>query len=139
VDKYRRQNLARVTIDGPSSEDEQGGDQDEDEDEDEDMELVDLGESEDSLGKKTCKEAMASHVHTLRDFCDGIEYQLQFQDQRFLKTLEREGGRFFRLAENCLSWERRLNSSQMASPATWERATSNALFYRARPRDDHST
>ncbi len=130
--------MVRVTINGPSSEDEQGGDKDKDKDEDKDMELINLGESKDSLGKKMCKEAMASHIHTLQDFCDRIKYQLQFQDQHFLKTLEREGGRFFRLAENSLSQERQLNSSQTVSPVTWERATSNALFYQAWPRDNHN-
>ena len=138
VDKYKRWNLA-MAINIPNSESEEGSDRDKDEDGDEETEVVDMEENEDGSSKKMCKEEMASHLHLLREFCNGIEYQLKFQDPRFLKTLEKEGGRFFRLARNCLSRERRLNSSRTPSPATWEKSTSNALFYRARPCDDRGT
>ncbi|KAJ7444262.1 hypothetical protein B0H11DRAFT_1695726, partial [Mycena galericulata] len=69
----------------------------------------------------------------LRDFSDGIEYQRQFRDSRMLDVLEREGASFLRLAENCLSRERRVNSTRSAAPSTWERSTLNAMFYRTRP------
>ncbi|KAJ7738084.1 hypothetical protein DFH07DRAFT_688707, partial [Mycena maculata] len=69
----------------------------------------------------------------MRDFCDGLEYQRKFQDSRFLNTLERQGAGFFRLAENCLSRERRTNSTRSAAPTTWEQSTANAMFYRSRP------
>ena len=66
----------------------------------------------------------------IKDFADGLEYQLQvsFQDRRFLKTLQKEGAGLFRLEENCLSCERRFNSSREASPTTWESSTANAMF-----------
>jgi len=142
VDKYKWQNLARLVLDNPSSESEEAGNGDEDEDDEEDDEelvLVDMWENEVSSSKKTCKQEMEGHLHMLQEFSDGIEYQLQFQDPRFLKTLEKEGSRFFRLTQSCLSRKRQLNSSRTGSPTTWERSTSNALFYKAWPCKDHTT
>jgi len=138
VGKYKQLNLARVTMNNPSSDDEQGGNQDKDRDEEEETELVNLGESKDSSGKKTCREEMASHICTLQDFCDGIKYQIQFQDQHFLKMLEREGSRFFRLAQNCLSQERQLNLSWVA-PQQHGKGKQAMPFSIAQPRDNHST
>ena len=88
--------------------------------------------------RKTFKEEMDAHIKTIRDFADGLEYQVSFQDCRFLKTLQKEGAGFFRLAENCLCRERRFNSSREASPTTWESSTANAMFYRARARTDET-
>jgi hypothetical protein len=79
-------------------------------------------------------ECLADRIKTLRDFCDGLKYQIQFEDQRMLATVEREGAGLFRLADNCLSKERRFNSTRAASPTTWERTTTNAMYYRTRPR-----
>ncbi|KAJ8584911.1 hypothetical protein M405DRAFT_746189, partial [Rhizopogon salebrosus TDB-379] len=67
------------------------------------------------------------------DFCDGLEYQIQFNDHRMLDTIEHEGASFIRLMENCRDRERRENSSCSRSPTTWEKETSNAMFYRSRP------
>ena len=86
------------------------------------------------VGSLTYGEHIEVRVALLRDFADGLEYQLQFGDSRMLDRLEREGTGFFRMAESCLSCERRLNSTRGASPTTWEKATSSALFYRTRPR-----
>jgi len=74
---------------------------------------------------------MDAHIQMIRDFADGLEYQISFQDHRFLKTLQKEGVGFFRLAEICLSHERRFNSSREVSPTTWESSTANTMFYRA--------
>ena len=101
--------------------------------ESDDNQLVDIWEGRGDEERRTYNEEMGGNIGLLRNFCDALEYQIQFQDPRFLKTLEKEGARFFRLARNCLSRERRLNSSRAASPATWERSTENALFYRAHP------
>ncbi|KAH9023946.1 hypothetical protein EDB85DRAFT_2075228 [Lactarius pseudohatsudake] len=84
--------------------------------------LIDTGGN---VEKKTVKEEMENYIHIIRDFCDGLEFQVQFQDQRFLRTLERESAGFLKLMQNCLSRERRLNSSRAASPSTWERTTTN--------------
>ncbi|KAG1751092.1 hypothetical protein EDB19DRAFT_2004386, partial [Suillus lakei] len=84
------------------------------------------------LDTRTFQERMLTHVKNIRDFCDGLEYQIQFNDYRMLTVLERNGSSFLRLADNCLSRERRENSSRSRSPTTWEKGTASAMFYRAR-------
>jgi len=79
-----------------------------------------------------------THIKLVHDFCDGLEHQTQFQDRWLLKTLEREGAGFFRLAHNCLSHKQCLNLSWSASPMTWENSTSNALFYQSCPSQSDS-
>jgi hypothetical protein len=96
-------------------------------------ELIDTALETRRSGGETFRETMRTHIDTMKDFCDGLEYQIQFEDQRFLDTLEREGGRFMRLMQNCLSRERRSNSTRSAKPTTWEQSTANAMFYRTRP------
>ena len=88
----------------------------------------------DVVGGLTYSECIEVRVALLWDFADSLEYQLQFGDSRMLDHLEREGTGFFRMAESCLSRERRLNSTRGASPTIWEKATLSALFYRTRPR-----
>ena len=95
--------------------------------------LIDTRENRGDSEKKGCKEEMENYVHLIQDFCNGLEFQVKFQDPWFLNTLEREGGMFFNFARNCLSRERRANLSRAASPPTWERSTANAIFYRSRP------
>ncbi|KAJ7719879.1 hypothetical protein DFH07DRAFT_761009 [Mycena maculata] len=96
--------------------------------------LVDTGNSvELNPGRETFHERLTAYIQTMRDFCDGLEYQRKFQDSRFLNTLERQGAGFFRLAENCLSREHRTNSTRSAAPTTWEQSTANVMFYRSRP------
>jgi len=80
---------------------------------------------------KTFKEEMDVHIQMIRDFADGLKYQISFQDHRFLKTLQKEGAVFFQLAENCLSHEHRFNSSREALLTTWESSTANTMFYQA--------
>jgi len=53
-------------------------------------------------------DRMSAHIKNLREFCDGLEYQLQFNDYRMLDVLEREGGSFLSLVEDCLRKEGRL-------------------------------
>ena len=55
-------------------------------------------------------DRMRAHIKNLREFCDGLEYQLQFNDYRMLNVLEREGGSFLSLVEDCLRKEGRLLS-----------------------------
>jgi hypothetical protein len=81
----------------------------------------------------THHERLTDTITTIRDFCDGLEYQLQFEDQRMLETLEREGASFLRLVKACLTWERRMNTTRGSSPTTWEQGTSNVMWYRTRP------
>ena len=85
------------------------------------------------VGGMTFGEHMEERVELLRNFADGLEYQMRFGDTRMLDRLEREGATFFRFVESCLSRERRMNSTRGSSPTTWEKATSSAMFYRTRP------
>ena len=59
---------------------------------------------------------MRRHIALIRDFCDGLEYQLPFNDYRMLEALEREGGRFLRLVEDCLGKEGRLKVGPVDEP-----------------------
>ncbi|KAG2135407.1 uncharacterized protein EDB93DRAFT_1331117 [Suillus bovinus] len=79
------------------------------------------------LDTRTFQERMLTHVK-IRDFCDGLEYQIQFNDYRMLTVLERNGSSFLRLADNCLSRERRENSSRSRSPTTWEKGPPAQCF-----------
>ncbi|KIM39241.1 hypothetical protein M413DRAFT_447192 [Hebeloma cylindrosporum] len=53
---------------------------------------------------------MNTHIKNLREFCEGLEYQLQFNDYRMLDVLEQEGGSFLTLVADCLKKEGRLVS-----------------------------
>ncbi|KAF9558835.1 hypothetical protein CPC08DRAFT_763693 [Agrocybe pediades] len=53
------------------------------------------------------RNRMKAHIKNLRDFCEGLEYQLQFNDYRMLDILEREGGHFLGLVADCLKKEGR--------------------------------
>ena len=58
---------------------------------------------------------MLSLITTMRDFCGGLEYQLQFNDFRMLEQLETEGASFFRFMEACLQRERPAGAAGGAS------------------------
>ncbi|KAJ7595291.1 hypothetical protein C8J56DRAFT_1001634 [Mycena floridula] len=81
------------------------GDEDEDSDDEADFQAT----------QKTFLESMRDQISTLKSFADGLEYQLQFNDNRMLTTLEREGAALFCLAGNCLDREKRFNSSRQAN------------------------
>ena len=76
---------------------------------------------------------MQDRIHTLRDYIDGLEYQIQFRDYRMLQAIDREGAGFLRMANASLAKERRLRTTKGRTPSTWEQSTSTAMFYRARP------
>jgi hypothetical protein len=80
--------------------------------------------------QKTCQEQMLERVELLEEFMQGLRYQIQFNDTRMLNKVEREGASLFCLAENCLDQEKRFNSVRMDAPTTYERQTSNAMFWR---------
>ncbi|EAU85254.1 hypothetical protein CC1G_10040 [Coprinopsis cinerea okayama7 len=61
-----------------------------------------------SLERAMYHQRMRSHIANIRDFCDGLEYQLQFDDTRMLEVVEREGRSFLNLVEDCLRKEGRL-------------------------------
>ncbi|KIM76281.1 hypothetical protein PILCRDRAFT_98766 [Piloderma croceum F 1598] len=92
----------------------------------------------DEEDSQTFRKRFSEHIETIQHFCDGLEYQLQFEDNRMLETVEREGASFLRLAQSCLSHERCMNSLRSSSPTTWERETAKVMFYRMRCRDVES-
>jgi hypothetical protein len=101
--------------------------------------LIDTEGGVGHMDKAMFEKKMEDYICTIRDFCNSLEYQVKFQDTQFLGTLEKDGAGFIRLAQNCLSHERWHNSSRAASPMTWERSTSNTMFYQSRPSRDHGT
>ena len=123
-----------VACDGRDDEGEDDEEEEEEEEGEDNRGLIDMAADGYDASRETFAEKMRSHITLIRDFCDGLEHQIQFGDHRFLNTLERDGARFLRLAENCIDQERKLNSSRTASPTTWETSTANAMFYRSRPR-----
>jgi hypothetical protein len=79
------------------------------------------------IGKgRTFEERFKDHIQTLRDFCDGLEYQVQFNDHRMLETLEREGGSFFKFARECLMQER---AARTASEEAEGRGMANSRYF----------
>ncbi|KAK7439562.1 hypothetical protein VKT23_017491 [Stygiomarasmius scandens] len=83
--------------------------------------LVDAGEA-DSVNMFTYEQRMRGHIWTIREFCDGLEYQIQFCDARMLDNLERAAARFLRLANDCLSVEKRDNTNRGHRIGTWDQA-----------------
>ena len=59
--------------------------------------------------------------------------QIQYSDPRWLSTLERECAGFIRLYRTLVDVERRVNSTRLNAPMTWDAKTSKAMFYRPRP------
>ena len=53
-------------------------------------------------------DTRTQHISNIREFCSGLEYQLQFNDFRLLGQLESEGERFLSLVKHCLEAEGRL-------------------------------
>ncbi|KAJ7101717.1 hypothetical protein C8R44DRAFT_887916 [Mycena epipterygia] len=99
-------------------------------DDDDDDNLVDTQPQGD---RRTFVEAMDEDIDLILEFAKGLKYQRQFRDQRMLQALEREGASFLRLARACLGKEKRLTSTRGPAPSTWDKSTSSAMFYRARP------
>lgn len=62
-----------------------------------------------SLHPNQYHQRMRAHITNIREFCNGLEYQLQFDDYRMLDVLEREGGAFLHLVQDCLKKEGRLD------------------------------
>jgi len=60
------------------------------------------------ITEEVYQKRMQRHVNNIRDFCDGLEYQLSFNDFRMLEVLEHEGAQFLQLVNECLRKEGRL-------------------------------
>jgi len=60
------------------------------------------------ITEEVYQKRMQRHINNIRDFCDGLEYQLSFNDFRMLEVLEHEGAQFLQLVKECLRKEGRL-------------------------------
>jgi hypothetical protein len=112
---------------GSVDEDQEGdsnGDEDAEEPEEDDQSPVPVASTRIAQGR-TFEERFRDHIQTLRDFCDGLEYQVQFNDHRMLETLEREGGSFLRFARECLMQER----AACASEGEGEGEVTNSRYF----------
>ena len=78
-------------------------------------------------------ERMGVIIDTLSSFTDGLRFQVQFADIRFLRDVEREGARLMRLAIDCLELERTTNRTDTPRPNMWQGRNSNTMYYRTRP------
>ncbi|KAJ7774147.1 hypothetical protein DFH07DRAFT_988137 [Mycena maculata] len=92
---------------------------------DDDDDVVDTHQPEEV--QPTFLESMDENIATILEFAKGLEFQ------RMLQALEREGASFLRLAKACLAKEKRLRSTRGTTASTWDKSTSSAMFYRARP------
>jgi hypothetical protein len=103
-------------------------------------ELGEEDEEEEGLviSRQTFAEQLTRHIQTCRSFADALEYQLAFQDLRFLANVDRFGRSFFHFAEECLTYEQRVNSSRSANPTTWGPQSQYTMFYRTRPSQTYS-
>ncbi len=83
---------------------------------------------------------MRTHINNIRDFCDGLEYQLQFNDHRLLRELEKEGGSFLRFVHECLRREGRLQDGNVAQQkaATLPSEPEQSAASESRTRDTES-
>ncbi|KAK7461840.1 hypothetical protein VKT23_008269 [Stygiomarasmius scandens] len=54
------------------------------------------------------QRTMLQHIRNIREFCDGLEYQVQFNDFRMLDELETQGASFLQYVRDCLVREGRL-------------------------------
>lgn len=108
-------------------------DDDDDDGLDPEIEEIDVVDTQPSTDLGTFKERLLGHAEAIKDFAGAMEYQAQFNDYRFLQTVEREGARFLRLVQTCREVERQFHSTHGPAPNTWGPAMSGAMFYRARP------
>ncbi|KAJ7214419.1 hypothetical protein GGX14DRAFT_360171 [Mycena pura] len=103
---------------------------------DEDDDLIETDETW-AARTATFDEELGDIIKTLKDFTLGLEYQTQFKERRIVDSIQRHGGGFLKLAQQCLEKERRANINRGAAPKTWE--NSSTMFYYPRPTGDRAT
>ncbi|KAF9072592.1 hypothetical protein BDP27DRAFT_1320219 [Rhodocollybia butyracea] len=64
------------------------------------------------ISVETFQQRMRTHIQNIRDFCDGLEYQVQFNDTRMLQELEERGNGFLEYVKECLDREGRLRAHE---------------------------
>ncbi|KAJ3738441.1 hypothetical protein DFH05DRAFT_1408816 [Lentinula detonsa] len=112
-------------------EDDEKSDRD-DEEEEEDREEEECDDVA-IISHLTHEEEMKNLIRDLHSFADGLDYQIQFRDNRMLAAVFRYGGSFLRMMEACLEKERRHNLNRGPPIATWDSGTASAMYYRTRP------
>ena len=70
------------------------------------------------ITEEVYQKRMQRHINNIREFCDGLEYQLSFNDFRMLEVLEHEGAQFLQLVKECLSKEGRLKEDDETATST---------------------
>jgi hypothetical protein len=86
---------------------------------------------------ETPGERLEKLIHKLEDFTNGLKHQVQFNDPKFLETVERKVTTWEKFADECLTREARDNDARRAGPTTWEKSTINAMRWRSRPQKDN--
>ncbi|KAF8995536.1 hypothetical protein BDQ17DRAFT_1250535, partial [Cyathus striatus] len=79
------------------------------------------------------EEDLNSRIDLLTDFIELLKYQWQFKDQQMLQVLEKKGASLFALAEACQDKEKNMNATAGRRLSTWDKATSDAMFFHTRP------
>ncbi|KAG2122424.1 hypothetical protein BD769DRAFT_1325457, partial [Suillus cothurnatus] len=79
-----------------------GGEDIADEGEDEEAENEFVYTAAGWLDTYTFQECFETLVNKLHDFCDALQYQIQFNDHRMLNAIEHEDASFICLIESCL-------------------------------------
>ena len=96
-----------------------------DSDEDKDENFIDVGRED----GQTFDEMVEEWTHTMQEFTDGLDYQLQFCDGHMLQALEHEGAGFKRLMTACLTKERRMKNTRLRGihSLTWDGSRRQAM------------
>ncbi|KAJ7215800.1 hypothetical protein GGX14DRAFT_359213 [Mycena pura] len=105
---------------------------------DEDDDLIIEAEADEAWAARTATfdEELGDIIKTLKEFTLGLEHQMQFKERRMVDSIQRHGGGFLKLAQQCLEKERRANTNRGAAPKTWE--NTSTMFYYPRPTGDRA-
>ncbi|KAJ7197581.1 hypothetical protein GGX14DRAFT_374847 [Mycena pura] len=105
---------------------------------DEDDDLIIEAETDEAWAARTATfdEELGDIIKTLKEFTLGLEHQMQFKERRMVDSIQRHGGGFLKLAQQCLEKERRANTNRGAAPKTWE--NTSTMFYYPRPTGDRA-
>ena len=68
-------------------------------------------------------------------FLHAFDYNLQFRDTRFLRTVKKRGTHFLRFIDDRQDLQRRTDSTTGPNPNTWDGTRSNdTMFFRTAPK-----
>ncbi|KAH8809504.1 hypothetical protein DL96DRAFT_1717031 [Flagelloscypha sp. PMI_526] len=86
-----------------------------------------------SRGKEACQQHMQQRIAEMEKFLPILRHQVQFGDERVLESIEREGGSMFRFMEQVQDFQRRVDSTRVQGPRTWEAGASKTMFWKPMP------